>query len=42
MQMLGKRDQQDGAPYQQPQAPPANAPEEMPPMEEGPTDDLPF
>jgi len=42
MQMLGKRDQQDGAPYQQPQASPASAPEEMPPMEDGPTDDLPF
>jgi single-strand DNA-binding protein len=42
MQMLGKRDQQDGAPYQQPQASSASAPEEMPPMEDGPTDDLPF
>jgi len=42
MTMLGKRDQQDGAPYQQPQASPAAAPEELPPMEDGPTDDLPF
>jgi single-strand DNA-binding protein len=42
MTMLGKREQQEGAPYQQPQATPGNAPEEMPPIEDGPTDDLPF
>ncbi len=42
MTMLGKREQQEGAPYQQPQTPAGSTPEEMAPMEDGPTDDLPF
>lgn len=40
-QMLGKREQQDGAPYQ-PQNLPEKAPEDIIPHDEGPTDDLPF
>lgn len=40
-QMLGKRDQQEGAPYQQQSAPERTA-EELPPPDDGPTDDLPF
>ncbi|MBE0639790.1 MAG: single-stranded DNA-binding protein [Bacteroidales bacterium] len=41
MQMLGKKEQQDGAPYQPQNLPERNI-EELPPPEEGPTDDLPF
>lgn len=40
-QMLGKRDQQEVAPYQQ-QSAPERTVEELPPPDDGPTDDLPF